>query len=165
MTEIEIRRAGANDWEAIWPIFREVVVRGDTYAYPVDTSEADARALWLEKPAATYVAVRGREIVGTYYLKPNQPGQGSHVCNAGYMVGSAARGLGAGRSMCAHSLTEAKRLGFSAMQYNLVVSTNVRAVAIWRAHGFEVIGTLPKAFSHPEQGLVDALVMHRLLDD
>jgi L-amino acid N-acyltransferase YncA len=165
MTEFEIRRADAGDWGGIWPIFREVVVRGDTYAYPVDTNEAEARAIWLERPTATYVAARDREVVGTYYLKPNQPGQGSHVCNAGYMVGSAARGLGVGRSMCAHSLVEAKRLGFTAMQYNLVVATNERAVALWKAHGFEVVGILPKAFKHPEQGFVDALAMYRLLDD
>ena len=164
MTEVEIRKASEGDWEAIWPIFRAIVVRGDTYAYPVDTGETEARAIWLEKPAATYVALRGQEIVGTYYLKPNQPGQGSHVCNAGYMVGSAARGLGVGRSMCRHSLGEATRLGFSAMQYNLVASTNARALAIWKAHGFEVVGTLPRAFRHPEHGLVDALILYRLLE-
>lgn len=165
MPELEIRSADAQDWDAIWPIVREVLSRGDTYAYPVDTSEAEARALWLERPTVTCIAVAGSDVVGTYYLKPNQPGQGSHVCNAGYMVASTARGLGVGRAMCAHSLVEARRLGFRAMQYNLVVSTNTRAIELWRAHGFAVVGTLPRAFAHPEHGLVDALVMYRLLED
>ena len=112
---------------------------------------------------ATYVAVEGGEILGTYYIKPNQPGLGAHVCNAGYMVSAKARGKGIGRSMCAHSLKEAVNLGFKAMQYNLVAATNVFAIQLWKDMGFEIIGTLPKAFHHQAKGLVDAHIMYRLL--
>ena len=111
----------------------------------------------------TYVAVADGEILGTYYIKPNQPRLGSHVCNAGYMVSAKARGKGIGRSMCAHSLKEAVKLGFKAMQYNLVAATNVHAIQLWKDMGFEIIGTLPKAFNHKTKGLVDAYVMYQLL--
>ena len=45
------------------------------------------------------------------------------------------------------------------MQYNFVVSSNERAVRLWQALGFEIVGRLPQAFDHPALGLVDALVM------
>jgi ribosomal protein S18 acetylase RimI-like enzyme len=116
----------------------------------------------MELPTATYVAVENKIILGTYYIKPNQPGQGAHVCNAGYMVGAQARGKGIGRELCVHSLREAVNLGFKAMQYNLVAATNVYAVKLWKDLGFEIIGTLPKAFNHKARGLVDAYVMYQL---
>ena len=112
---------------------------------------------------ATYVAVEGGEILGTYYIKPNQPGLGAHVCNAGYMVSAMARGKGIGRAMCAHSLQEAVKLGFKAMQYNLVASTNGFAIQLWKDMGFDIIGTLPKAFNHKTKGLSDAHIMYRVL--
>jgi len=160
---IEIRKAVAADWNQIWPIVNEVFARGDTYAYSPDTDEKQSRAIWVEAPKATYVAVEGGEILGTYYIKPNQPGLGSHVCNAGYMVSAMARGKGIGRSMCAHSLQEAVKLGFKAMQYNLVAATNVFAIELWKDMGFEIIGTLPKAFNHKTEGLVDAHILYQLL--
>jgi L-amino acid N-acyltransferase YncA len=160
---IEIRKAVAADWNQIWPIFYEVVARGDTYAYSPDTNEEQGHAIWVESPMVTYVAVEDGEILGTYYIKPNQLGLGSHVFNAGYMVSAKARGKGIGRSMCAHSLQEAVKLGFKAMQYNLVAATNVFAIQLWKDMGFEIIGTLPKAFNHKSKGLVDAYVMYQLL--
>ena len=114
---------------------------------------------------ATYVACRGEQVVGTYLLKANQPGLGSHVANAGYMVDSREAGRGVGRALCEHSLEEARRAGFLAMQFNFVVSTNTRAVALWQAMGFRIAGTLPRAFRHQTLGLVDAYVMHRFLED
>ena len=160
---IEIRKAVTADWNQIWPIVHEVFARGDTYAYSPDTDEDQGHAIWVESPMVTYVAVEDGEILGTYYIKPNQPGLGTHVCNAGYMVGAKARGKGIGRAMCVHSLKEAVRLGFKAMQYNLVATTNVNAVKLWKDLGFEITGTLPKAFNHKTKGLVDAYVMYRLL--
>ena len=112
---------------------------------------------------ATYVACVGERIVGTYILKPNQLGLGSHVANASYMVASGARGQGIGRLMCEHSLEEARQAGFLAMQFNIVVSTNEAAVRLWKRCGFNVVGTLPQAFRHRELGLVDAYIMHRFL--
>ena len=160
---IEIRKAIAADWNQVWQIVHEVFARGDTYAYSPDTDKQQGHAIWVESPMVTYVAVADGEILGTYYIKPNQPRLGSHVCNAGYMVSAKARGKGIGRTMCAHSLKEAVKLGFKAMQYNLVAATNVHAIQLWKDMGFEIIGTLPKAFNHKTKGLVDAYVMYQLL--
>lgn len=151
------------DRAQIWTIFREVVSTGTTYAYPSDTTREEAVRLWIEEPSACYVAETEDRIVGTYYLKTNQPGRGAHVCNAGYMVHSEFRGRGIGRALCRHSLETARERGYVAMQYNLVVSTNEAAVRLWKEMGFEIVGTLPKAFDHAEEGLVDAHVMYRLL--
>ena len=159
-----IREAVESDWPALWPILREAFSTGDTYPFPPDISEADARRTWMDVPQATYVAEEeGGGVLGTYYLKPNQPGLGSHVCNAGYIVARAARRRGLGRALCAHSLDEARRLGFRAMQFNLVVATNEGAVRLWKDMGFAVIGTVPGAFNHREHGYVDALIMYQEL--
>ena len=146
---MSIRAAVPEDSEAIWSIFHEVVSTGDTYAYAPDTSRSDALRLWIEEPQSTYVAVREGEVVGTYYLKANQPGLGAHVCNAAYMVASKARGQGLGRAMCEHSIGEARRFGYRAMQYNLVVATNEGAIRLWERMGFTITGRLPKAWKQP----------------
>ena len=158
-----IRQASEQDFEDIWAIFSPIVKAGETYAYAPDTSKEVARAIWLEAPRATYVAVEGDSTLGTYYLKANQSELGAHVCNAGYMVSVEARGKGVGRAMCLHSQTEALKLGFKAMQFNLVVSTNKGAIKLWQDLGFETVGTLPKAFKHSSLGYVDALVMYKWL--
>lgn len=163
MTELHIRAATEADAEAIWQIFHEVVQGGDTFAYDPETPREAALRSWMEAPRATYVAEHAGAVVGSYFVKDNQPGLGSHVCNAGYMVAGSARGLGVGRAMCAHSFAEARRLGYTAMQYNIVVATNVGAVALWQAMGFAIVATLPQAFRHRQLGLVDAYVMHRFL--
>lgn len=158
-----IRTATLEDWPAIWAIFSQVVRAGDTYAYPTDIDEDTAKHLWMDVPQVTYVAENDGDIVGTYYLKPNQMGPGSHVCNAGYMVSELARGQGLGRALCLHSLDEARRLGFKAMQYNSVVATNATAIHLWQDLGFHIAGTLPLAFHHDTKGYVDALVMYQAL--
>lgn len=160
----EIRRAIEGDFDAIWEIMEEVFLQGDTYPHSPETSREAAFQYWMARPSATYVAVNKGEIVGTYYLRPNQPDLGSHVCNAGYMVRSTARNRGIGTAMGKHSLVEAKRLGFKAMQFNLVIVTNEPSVRLWKKLGFEIVGTLPEAFRHKELGLVDALVMYRMLE-
>lgn len=160
---LTIRRATASDWEDLWPIFHAVVRQGDTYAYDPETTKEEGRALWMSPQAATYVALRGEQAVGTYILRPSQPGLGSHVANAGYMVDPGEGGRGVGRAMCEHSLEEARQGGFLAMQFNFVVSTNTRAVALWEKMGFQIVGTLPRVFRHQTLGLVDAFVMHRFL--
>lgn len=160
---LEIRRAIDNDFDGIWPIFQEIVRQGETYAFSPETDKAEAYRIWMRTPTVTVVALRDGEIVGTYFIKPNQPGLGSHVCNAGYMVSSNARGQGVGRAMAEHSLIEARNRGFEAMQFNFVVSTNIGAIDLWRSLGFSVVGTLSKAFRHKRLGLVDVLVMYKLL--
>lgn len=159
----QIRQATAADSDAIWDIFRAVVVTGDTYAFDSGISRDEALAYWLHPSNWRYVAEREGNIVGTYILKANQPGLGSHVANAAFMVSPRARGFGVGRAMGEHSLSEARRLGFRAMQFNFVVSTNESAVNLWQQLGFKIVGTLPDAFRHSEKGFVDAYVMFRSL--
>jgi len=162
---LNIRPATDADRDAIWNIFQDVVAAGDTFAFDPNTSREDALAYWFRTDTHTYVAEREGQIVGSYILRPNQPALGSHVANAGFMVASSARGLGVGRAMGEHCLTEARRLGFRAMQFNFVVSTNESAVYLWQDLGFKIVGTLPGAFRHSEKGYVDVYVMFRSLEN
>lgn len=136
---------------------------GTTYTFGPETTDADLSAFWLAPKHTTFVAERAGEVVGCYVIRANQPGRGSHVANAAYAVLPGAQGSGVGRLMGEHSLEQARSRGFSAMQFNFVVSTNTRAIAVWESLGFKVVGRLPEVFQHPQQGLVDALVMHRFL--
>lgn len=159
-----IRIAESADWAAIWPILAPVFAAGETYAYARDIDEADARAVWMDKPDVTFVGeAADGTIAATYYLVANQPGQGAHVANCGYVVAEAARGAGWAGAMCEHSQREAVARGFRAMQYNFVAETNAGAVRLWQKHGFEIVGRLPGAFCHPDAGDVDALVMYKPL--
>jgi L-amino acid N-acyltransferase YncA len=160
---IEIREATDNDFDAIWPIFQEIVSAGDTYAYEKDTSKEDALTIWMRGPRRTYVAEENGKVLGTYYLKTNQEGPGNHVCNCGYMVSSAARGKGLATLMCQHSQDVARELDYQAMQFNFVAASNVGAIRLWTKLGFDTVGRLPRAFNHPDKGLVDALVMFKWL--
>lgn len=160
---MDIRPAQSADRDAIAAIVMPTIRQGTTYALDREMSEADALAYWLGPDKETFVAEEEGEIVGTYYLRRNQPGGGSHVCNCGYMTAPVAAGRGVARRMCAHSLDHARARGFRAMQFNFVVGTNERAIGLWQAMGFAVVGRLPEAFAHPEHGFVDALVMHRTL--
>jgi len=148
----------------MWEIFRAIVAAGDTYVFAPDTPRADAHAYWFAPGVSSWVAEEDGRVVGMYKLVPNQPGLGSHVANASFMVAPAFSGRGAGRQMGLHCLDEARRRGFRAMQFNFVVSTNAPAVALWRSLGFTVVGTLPGAFRHAELGYVDAYVMYRPLE-
>lgn len=158
-----IREAAKEDFDQIWPIFHEIAAAGDTYAYPRDTTREQALKLWIESPRRSYVFEDDRKILGTYYIKTNQMGPGDHVCNCGYMVSSAARGSGIATAMCEHSQEVAIELGYKAMQFNFVASSNEGAVRLWNKLGFATVGRLPKAFNHPSRGYVDALVMYKWL--
>ena len=160
---MNIREAAEKDFDEIWPIFHEIVSAGETYAYSQDTTKEQALNIWLKAPRKTFVFEENGKILGTYYLKTNQAGPGSHVCNCGYMVSSQARGKGLATSMCKHSQEIAKELGYKAMQFNFVASSNEGAVRLWTKLGFEIVGNLPKAFNHPVNGYVDALVMYKWL--
>ncbi|MDV6033200.1 MAG: GNAT family N-acetyltransferase [Phycisphaera sp. RhM] len=162
---IDVRQYYPADWAATWQIIEPVFRAGESYPFSPTISEKAARQIWVDAPAATFVATNESEaVIGTYYIKPNQPTLGAHVCNCGYIVAADARGHGVASLMCEHSQKEAKVMGFKAMQYNLVVATNEGAVHLWKKHGFEVVGTLPRAFQHQRHGLVDALVMYKLLE-
>jgi L-amino acid N-acyltransferase YncA len=156
---IEIRPAIDSDRDAIWKIFQEVIAAGDTYPIDPEISREAAFAYWFQTGARAFVAEQDGEIVGIYTLHPNQSGGGGHVANAAFMVPTIARGRGIGRAMGEHCLKEARRLGFHAMQFNFVVSTNQSAVKLWQTLGMKIVGTLPGAFRHPEKGYVDVYVM------
>ena len=162
---IDIRPIDEKDWDDVWRIMEPVFRTGETYSFSPDISKEEAFRVWVSVPAATYVAVdEGNNILGTYYIKPNQPGLGAHVCNCGYIVVERARGQGIASEMCKHSQLEASAQGYRAMQYNLVVSTNEGAIRLWKSLGFEIIGTLPGAFQHPKLCFVDAHVMFKTLN-
>lgn len=162
----DIRPATPDDWPGIWSIMEPVLREGETFTWDRDTSEDAARAKWIkEAPGQTFVAVQRETgaILGTGEFHPNQSGGGSHIANAGYMVGRNNSGQGIARALCAYSLQEAKAAGFYAMQYNAVVESNVRAVWLWQAMGFRILATVPEAFDHPEIGYVGLHVMYRKL--
>lgn len=150
-----------DDASSIWRIIGPTIRAGETYALDRGMTEADALGYWLADDRETFVAEEDGEIVGTYYIRPNQAGAGRHICNCGYMTSATATGRGVARSMCQHSLDYARQRGYRGMQFNFVVSTNTRAVALWQSLGFEIVGRLPQAFDHPTLGYVDALVMFR----
>jgi ribosomal protein S18 acetylase RimI-like enzyme len=159
-----IRPFVSTDWPLLWPLLQATFASGDTYAFDPSSSEADIHRAWIEAPTATFVACGddGR-IAGSYFIKPNQPGLGAHVCNCGYVTAPAARGQGIATALCEHSQVQAREMGFRAMQFNLVVATNEGAVRLWRKLGFAVVGRLPGAFAHRSLGDVDALVMFKSL--
>jgi len=157
---VHIREA-TDDWPGIWPVFREVVQVGETYAYDPDLSSDQARRLWLlPPPSRTVVAVDGDEVLGTATMGPNRPGRGSHVGTASFMVSSAARGRGVGRALAEHVVAWHRAEGFRGIQFNAVVETNSAAVSLWRSLGFTIVGTVPGAFLHPQQGYVGLHVMY-----
>ena len=158
-----IRTAQTSDASAIWAMIEPIVRAGETYALPRDMTQSQAIAYWTGPDRETFIAEDNGRVVGTYYLRANQSGGGAHVANCGYITASDAMGRGVARAMCEHSLELARARGFRAMQFNLVVSTNERAVRLWQSIGFAIVGNLPGAFAHPEKGDVDALVMFRKL--
>jgi ribosomal protein S18 acetylase RimI-like enzyme len=158
-----IRPGTEADADAIWGILEPVLRAGETYALPRDWTRTEALAYWNGADHTVFVAEETGEVLGTYYLHPNQMGGGAHVANCGYVTHARAVRRGVARAMCVHSLQFAARQGFKAMQFNFVVSTNEHAVALWKRLGFEVVGRLPGAYEHPTLGFVDALVMYRIL--
>jgi ribosomal protein S18 acetylase RimI-like enzyme len=158
-----IREITKSDFESFWPTFAEVILAQETYAFDPNMTLEQAFFLWCQTPLKAYVFVENDEVLGTYYIKPNAMGPSNHICNCGYMVSSEARGKGIARRLCEHSQQKAIELGFEAMQFNSVVSTNVVAVKLWEKLGFSIIGTIPKAYKHAQLGLVDSYVMYKWL--
>ena len=156
---MQIRPAINADRDAIWNIFHEIIAAGDTYAFDPQMPREEALAYWFRADTHAYVAEEDGGVVGTYILRPNQWGPGSHVANAAFMVARDAEGAGVGRRMAEHCLSEARRMGFRGMQFNFVISTNTRAIHLWNQLGFKIVGTLPGAFRHPKKGFVDVYVM------
>jgi ribosomal protein S18 acetylase RimI-like enzyme len=158
-----IRKYTLSDKEQIWEIIKPIIAAGDTYVFAPDSPKEKMLEYWCSKDKKTYVALLENKIVGTFFIKDNQPDLGSHIANAGYMVAPDARGKSVGRRMAEFSLEEAKRLGYRAMQFNIVVKSNTGAVRLWQNLGFEIIGEIPEAFNHVENGLTNAYIMYRKL--
>ena len=156
-----MRPPDPSDHDAIWAILEPVIRAGETLAIPRDIDRETALALWLSSDRIVRLYIEQGEVLGIFYVRANQPGGGSHVANAGYVVAQDAGGRGIARAMCEASLDLAREAGFRAMQLNFVVSTNVRAVSLWQTMGFAIVGRLPRAFHHPRGEDVDALVMFR----
>lgn len=158
---LNLRPARSFDRDEIWQCLAPVIRKGDTYALPTHWSQRQALAYWMQEEHRVYVAeTADRLIVGTFYIRANQKGAGAHTANAGFV---ARPGHGAGRIMAEYALQEAVSLGYKAMQFNFVISTNERAIALWESFGFQTIGRVPEAFDHPALGMVDALIMWRRL--
>lgn len=158
-----IRPARREDDDAIWSILEPVIRAGETYALPRDMTREAALTYWTAPDRETFVAEEDGRVVGTYYLRANQQGGGAHIANCGYVTADGATGKGIARRMCEHSLDHARTRGFRAMQFNLVIDSNERAVRLWQSLGFDIVARLPKAFEHPRLGFRDALVMFRTL--
>ena len=161
---MHIREYVDTDWPSVWPIFREVVAAGDSFAYDPGWSSTQAREVWIESPPGrTLVACDGPRVLGTAKMGPNRPGPGSHVATASFMVAADARGRGVGRALGEYALCWAREQGYAAMQFNAVVASNHVAVRLWQELGFRIVGTVPEAFVHPTLGRVGLHIMHRFL--
>jgi GNAT superfamily N-acetyltransferase len=160
-----IKRADRKkDYNDIWKIFSTVIKTGDTYVFDPATSKSDLQKLWLSDVMDTFVALDDSGVmIGTYFIKPNQIDLGNHIANCGYMVDPQYQGRGVGAFMCEHSITFAKEKGYEGIQFNIVVSTNTKAIRLWQKFGFEIIGTTPKAFRHAELGFIDSYIMFKSL--
>tara|TARA_E500000075_G_C6941527_1_gene294720 strand:- start:495 stop:989 length:495 start_codon:yes stop_codon:yes gene_type:complete len=163
MEKIKITPATSADEECIWALLQPVFSAGDTYAVDPLIDREAAIAYWMEADKTAFILRIEGQAVGTYYIRPNQPGGGAHICNCGFITAPSARGKGVARRMLDHALIEAKQQGYRAMQFNFVLASNQRALAIWQRNGFATIGRIPQAFLHPKQGYVDALILHRSL--
>jgi L-amino acid N-acyltransferase YncA len=160
---ISVRLSNRSDSDNVWSILEPTIRAGKTYTLPQDLTREHALEYWYSPHHMVFVAEENEEVMGTYYLRTNQQGGGRHVANCGYMTAPWASGRGVASAMCAHSLDQARGLGFRAMQFNIVIGTNIAAIHLWQKFGFEIVGRLPEAFLHPDQGYVDAFVMYRLL--
>ncbi len=163
MSELIIRRLQETDRDAIWRIFHAVVQTGDAYVFAADSPPEAAHEYFLGSSIESWAAEENDVVLGMYKLIPNRRDRGSHVANASFMVHPEAHGRGIGRALAEHCLAQARSAGYSAMQFNFVVSTNARAVSLWQKLGFRIVGEIPRAFQHETLGLVDVYVMHRFL--
>lgn len=158
-----IREAAADDWPRIWSFWHRIVAAGETYAWDPDTSEGDARALWLNPAKRVYVVEDDAgAVVASAYVTPNYGGPAARIANAGFMVDPDQGGRGIGRLLAEHILAAAKDDGYRGMVFNAVVETNP-AVRLWTSLGFTILGTVPDAFDHPRHGPVGLHIMYRAL--
>ncbi|TDQ19468.1 L-amino acid N-acyltransferase YncA [Algoriphagus boseongensis] len=160
-SELYFRKATSKDENALWEIIEPVIRNGGTYVFDTESSKEKIMTYWLSHDKETYVAEISAKLIGTFFIKPNQPDLGNHICNAGFIVSQEFLGKGFGRKLGEFAIQEARKLGFQAMQFNYVIETNHNAVKLWQSLGFEIKGKIPEAYRHPELGLVGALIMYQ----
>ena len=160
---MKIRKATQADYDQVWEIFKTVISTGDTYVFDPNTAKEDLQKHWFADYMDTFVVEEQGKILGTYIIKPNQIDLGNHIANCSYMVSPNAQGKGVGKLLCEHSIAFGKEKGYRAIQFNIVVSTNIAAVKLWQKYGFQIIGTTPEAFRHQSLGFVDAYIMYKRL--
>ena len=158
-----IRQATAADQNNIWDIIHQVISSSKYYAFSPDTSKNEMLSYWCAPDKRAYVALLDGRVAGTFILKDNQPGLGNHIANASYMTLPELSGRGIGTLMAKYSFEEAKKLGYRAMQFNMVVKSNNTAIQLWLKLGFAIIGEIPDAFRHPERGFINAYIMYKKL--
>jgi ribosomal protein S18 acetylase RimI-like enzyme len=155
-----IRESNTEDHDDVWSIIKSVIAGGDTYVFDPNSTREKMIKFWFAPDKHTYVATDNNKIVGSFFIKDNQPDLGSHIANAGYMTSPEARGKGIGKAMGEFSLVEARRIGYKAMQFNIVIASNTAAVALWKKIGFDIIGEIPEAFNHKKLGITNAYIMY-----
>ena len=160
---IAIRTATTQDFGQVWDIIKQVISTGDTYVFAPDSGKEKMLAYWCGDDKHTYVVTIDEKIIGTFFIKDNFPDLGSHVANASFMTLPSVSGQGIGTAMGKYSLNEARRLGYKAMQFNIVVKNNEGAIRLWKKLGFEIVGEIPDAFNHSQNGLINAYIMWRRL--
>jgi GNAT superfamily N-acetyltransferase len=158
-----IREITLSDFENFWPTFSEIIEAQETYAFVPSMNFKQAYELWCVTPLKTFVFEDHHQITGSYYIKPNGMGPSKHICNCGYMVSTESRGNGIARKLCKHSQQVARELGFKAMQFNSVVSTNEPAISLWKKLAYNIVGTIPNAYLHKQLGYVDTYIMYKQL--
>ena len=140
-----IRAYVANDLNDMIGIWNEVIEEG--VAFPQEEYlDAESGAAFFAEQTYTGVAEDGGKVVGLYILHPNNVGRCGHICNASYAVSSACRGKHIGEKLVRDCLEKAKRFGFSLMQFNAVVESNVHARHLYERMGFVGLGTVPAGF-------------------
>ncbi|WP_026953711.1 GNAT family N-acetyltransferase [Algoriphagus vanfongensis] len=162
---MKLRKATSSDYDSVWDIFSQVIQTADTYVFDPYTPKDDLQKHWFASYMQTFVVEENGEILGTYIIKPNQIDLGNHIANCSYMVSTKAQGKGVGKMLCEHSIQTAIQTGYLGIQFNIVVSTNTVAVALWKKFGFEIIGTTPGGFRHAKLGMVDTYIMFKDLKE
>ncbi|PFG32424.1 GNAT family N-acetyltransferase [Sanguibacter antarcticus] len=156
-----IRTGTDDDWPEIFAFYSAIMAEGRTYAFPEGQTLDEARPWWMEQPPGrTVVAIEGQQISGSAKMGANRPGRGGHVATASFLVDPPHQGKGIGRALGEHVVEWARKEGYRGIQFNAVVEVNRPAVHLWKSLGFEVIGTVPEAFDHPDDGMVGLHVMH-----
>lgn len=158
---IQIDKTTEADFDKIWDIFQPIIQAGGTYVYSPDTTKEEALSIWFDKSYDTYLATLDGDVVGAYVIRPGHRDLGAHISNAAYIIADKYRGKGYGELLGKHSIEQARKLGYKAMQFNYVVSSNKIAINLWRKIGFSIVGTIPSAYNHPKLGYIDIHIMYR----